>query len=63
MKKYVYLWGGSEVDIVDQVTHEDEQDVDRVNRLKDGAREAWEREHPGKFLQLVVSESHPRRMR
>ena len=60
MKKYVYLWGGSEYGMV---AHLEEQNVDHESRLRDGARMAWEENHPGKFLQLVVSENHAHRMR
>lgn len=59
MHKYVYLWGGTAVGIVGPVSRVHEQSVDSESQLKRGVRDAWEQEHPGKFLQLVVSENHP----
>lgn len=59
MQKYVYLWGGTTVGVVGKVSRANEQNVDRESQVKQRVRETWEGEHPGEFLQLVVSENHP----
>lgn len=59
MYKYVYLWGGTAYGVVGRVSRVPEKDVDRKSQLKREERETWEKEHPGKFLQLIVSENHP----
>lgn len=59
IQKYVYLWGGTTVGVVGEISRVNEQDLERESRLKHRAREAWEEEHHGEFLQLVVSENRP----